>query len=138
MIDACWGFTPVLEPGSMPRGRMEARRGRYRIRTWLRGHTPYPVSRRIPKGPKDCGNHVWYRRDDEWADCYHCAVGHRRLERGEDVREGGETTARPSVAVAALSRKRNSASARESASKLGENRQVRVQPHPIKPTDTQR
>jgi hypothetical protein len=90
-MDAYWGFTPLAGVGSMPLGRMRARRGRYRIRTWLRGHTPYVLSERISKGSKDCGNHVWYRRDNEWADCYHCEVGHRQLEPGEDVRDGGAT-----------------------------------------------
>ncbi len=63
-------------------------RGKYRLRTWLRGNLPYVLSDRIPKGREDCGNHVWYRRDDEFEDCYHCDVGVRR------VRATGETVER--------------------------------------------
>lgn len=61
-----------------------ARNGKYRARTWLRGQLPAPLAFRIPKG-RDCGNHDWYRRDEHYADCYHCDSGRRRLEPGERV-----------------------------------------------------
>jgi len=48
---------------------------RYRLRTWLRAHTPYVVSDRIPKGRRDCGAHEWYRSEGSTWHCYHCAVG---------------------------------------------------------------
>jgi hypothetical protein len=54
--------------------------GKYRVRTWLRTHTPYLISDRIPKGQKDCGNHVWYRSDESTYRCYHCVVGKRAVE----------------------------------------------------------
>jgi hypothetical protein len=51
--------------------------GKYRLRTWLRGHLPYVLSDRIPKGSRDCGNHAWYRQDGDHDACYHCVVGVR-------------------------------------------------------------
>ncbi len=51
--------------------------GRYRLRTMLRGVLPYFLSDRIPKGSRDCGNHEWYRQDDNTDACYHCEVGRR-------------------------------------------------------------
>lgn len=54
------------------------RPGRYRVRTWLRGLLPYALSDRIPKGAKDCGNHEWYRQDEDTDACYHCDVGIRQ------------------------------------------------------------
>jgi len=50
---------------------------RYRLRTWLRGHSPYVLSDRIPKGRADCGDHDWYRADAANDRCYHCLVGVR-------------------------------------------------------------
>lgn len=50
-------------------------RGKYRLRTWLRGVMPAPLAFRIPKGRDDCGNHEWYRADDEVWRCYHCEPG---------------------------------------------------------------
>jgi hypothetical protein len=51
--------------------------GRYRLRTLLRGLSPYFLADRIPKGSRDCGNHEWYRQDDNTDACYHCEVGRR-------------------------------------------------------------
>jgi len=48
-------------------------RGKYRIRTWLRGHSPWSLAERIPKG-EDCGAHEWYRQSAELDGCYHCRV----------------------------------------------------------------
>jgi hypothetical protein len=59
--------------------------GKYRVRTWVRGWLPWRLTWLAPKGPDDCGNHEWYRRDDENADCYHCELGHRRLEPGQRI-----------------------------------------------------
>ena len=70
--------------------------GRYRLRTWLRGHLPYVLSDRIPKGSGDCGSHEWYRVDDAWAECYYCLVGRRRL--GPDEPLNPRTEAAPEVA----------------------------------------
>lgn len=50
---------------------------KYRLRTWLRTNTPHAVSDRIPKGAEDCGNHEWYRSDEQTERCYHCVVGVR-------------------------------------------------------------
>lgn len=47
--------------------------GKYRVRTWLRGHVPGFAADRIPKGA-DCGNHEWYRQDETTDACYHCEV----------------------------------------------------------------
>jgi hypothetical protein len=52
-------------------------RPRYRIRTWLRGHLPGPLSDLFPKGPYDCGAHEWHRFDATTDRCYHCRVGKR-------------------------------------------------------------
>ena len=62
-----------------------AHMGKYRARTWLRGVLPSVLAYWIPKGKRDCGCHEWYRRDDDWADCYHCEVGQRRLAPGEHL-----------------------------------------------------
>lgn len=45
--------------------------GKYRTRTWLRGHTPSAVTGFFPKG-NDCGAHEWYRHDESMDACYHC------------------------------------------------------------------
>lgn len=63
----------------MPKAMLPGQ-GKYRLRTWLRIHLPYFLSDRIPKGPKDCGKHVWYRSDDETLCCYHCEVGVRHVD----------------------------------------------------------
>jgi hypothetical protein len=46
--------------------------GRYRLRTWLRGHLPVAVADLVPKGARDCGAHEWYRADRQTWRCYHC------------------------------------------------------------------
>jgi hypothetical protein len=51
--------------------------GRYRIRTWLRGNLPGPLSDLFPKGRRDCGNHEWHRATEETDRCYHCEIGVR-------------------------------------------------------------
>lgn len=53
------------------------RRGRYRARTWLRGHLPYRLLWLAPKGLGDCGGHEWYRSDEATDRCYHCEAGVR-------------------------------------------------------------
>lgn len=50
-------------------------RARYRTRTHLRKLLPAAVAERIPKGPKDCGEHEWYRSDENTWLCYHCEPG---------------------------------------------------------------
>lgn len=54
---------------------MSLMRGKYRLRTWLRGHLPGPLSDRFPKGRRDCGNHEWHRVEADTWHCYHCEVG---------------------------------------------------------------
>lgn len=39
---------------------------------------PLAISRLVAKGPRDCGEHDWYKSSDEEDRCYHCAVGGRR------------------------------------------------------------
>ena len=48
-------------------------RGKYRIRTWLRGRLSWSLAESIPKG-EDCGAHQWYRQSAEFDACYHCRV----------------------------------------------------------------
>jgi hypothetical protein len=55
---------------------------RYRLRTWVRIHTPYVLSDRIPKGARDCGAHEWYLSEGTTWRCYHCVPGITR--RGHD------------------------------------------------------
>lgn len=76
--------------GGIRLARMDAGRsaGRYRLRTTLRGILPYVLSDRIPKGSRDCGNHDWYRQDDNTDACYHCEIGQRsRTPEPEPQRE---------------------------------------------------
>ena len=73
------------------RGGARRNGGRYRLRTALRASLPYFLSDRIPKGPRDCGNHDWYRQDDRTDACYHCAVGRR--ERAPEPEPQREPTA---------------------------------------------
>lgn len=47
--------------------------GKYRTRTWLRGHLPWLLAQHIPKGV-DCGAHEFYRQDADIDACYHCRV----------------------------------------------------------------
>ncbi|MHB1809808.1 MAG: hypothetical protein ACYCU0_11000 [Solirubrobacteraceae bacterium] len=51
------------------------RSGRYRGRTWLRGHLPSTLASAVRKGRDDCGRHEWYRADAETWHCYHCEPG---------------------------------------------------------------
>lgn len=84
------------------------RRGRYRLRTWLRLHEPGWLYARwpIPKGSTDCGNHEFYNSDDVVDRCYHCEVGLRphltihtlppetdagTIERGRQLHASGAT-----------------------------------------------
>lgn len=48
---------------------------RYRLRTWLRGRSPWFVAARIPKGVHDCGDHEFYRETGGVWRCYHCEPG---------------------------------------------------------------
>ncbi len=48
------------------------RGGRYRVRTWLRGRLPVALVDLLPKGHRDCGDHEWYRADEQTWRCYHC------------------------------------------------------------------
>jgi hypothetical protein len=69
-----------LDNGVIIVGTVLRSSGKYRLRTWLRKHLPYLLSDRIPKGAQDCGDHEWYRQDEEWDACYHCVVGRRPHE----------------------------------------------------------
>jgi len=53
------------------------RRPRYRFRTWARRHGPGPFWRLFPPGTKDCGQHEWFRADEDTDYCYHCQIGER-------------------------------------------------------------
>lgn len=52
--------------------------GRYRWRTRVRTRLPLPLSRLVPKGRDDCGQHDWYKATDGEDHCYHCSPGVRR------------------------------------------------------------
>ena len=54
-----------------------SKRPRYRWRTWLREHLPWRLARLFPAGSRDCGDHEWFRADEETDWCYHCEVGER-------------------------------------------------------------
>lgn len=54
---------------------MGMNRGRYRLRTWLRGSLPAASESLLPKGRHDCGAHEWYRADEHTWRCYHCEPG---------------------------------------------------------------
>jgi len=56
-----------------------AANGKYRLRTWLRGHTPYVLSDRIAKGRGVCGEHEWYYAGGTTWECYHCEPGVTRV-----------------------------------------------------------
>lgn len=71
---------------------MASEKGNYRTRTWLRATLPYFLSDRIPKGPRDCGDHEWYRRDEHAWECYHCVVG---VWEREEIREAPEDAPAP-------------------------------------------
>lgn len=51
------------------------RRGKYRNRTALREALPERLSVLVRKGQHDCGDHEWYRADEQTWLCYHCDVG---------------------------------------------------------------
>jgi len=55
------------------------KRGKYRLRTRVRRHLPwFLVNLGVAgKGRRDCGDHQWYRADDNVEGCYHCDVGVR-------------------------------------------------------------
>jgi hypothetical protein len=52
-------------------------RPRYRLRTWLREHLPELLAGLLPPGRRDCGDHEWFRADEETDRCWHCVVGER-------------------------------------------------------------
>jgi hypothetical protein len=52
-----------------------AMKGRYRLRTYFREHSPDRIAMLIPKGAHDCGNHEWYLDQPQTWRCYHCEVG---------------------------------------------------------------
>lgn len=54
-----------------------SKRPRYRWRTWLRGRLPWALVVLFPKGDKDCGDHEWFRFDEDTDRCYHCEAGER-------------------------------------------------------------
>ncbi len=49
--------------------------GKYRWRTAARRRLPWALVGMFPKGRRDCGDHEWYRQDEEFLRCYHCQVG---------------------------------------------------------------
>ncbi len=49
--------------------------GKYRLRTLMRETFPEGLAALIPKGPRDCGSHEWYRATDQTWRCYHCEPG---------------------------------------------------------------
>ncbi len=55
--------------------RVLGMRGKYRWRTTLRENLPELLAARVPKGSEDCGDHEWYKADENTWRCYHCAVG---------------------------------------------------------------
>ena len=73
----------TAQSAALHRARMEramppfSPHGKYRLRTWLRGNLPAALSRFLPKGSSDCGNHEWYNSNDQVDHCYHCEVGVR-------------------------------------------------------------
>jgi hypothetical protein len=49
--------------------------GKYRYRTALRERLPELLAALVPKGPKDCGDHEWYKSSESRWRCYHCRIG---------------------------------------------------------------
>lgn len=78
--------------------RDEAHMGRYRTRTWIRGHLPYALTWLAPKG-EDCGDHDWYRSEDHVARCYHCEAGEHPLAPDDQVTPDGIVKTRDIAAV---------------------------------------
>ena len=76
-------------------------RGKYRIRTWLRGHAPWPLAERVPKG-EDCGAHDWYRQSAEFDACYHCRVtrAHEAMTPADELLADLESAMRAGSAAA--------------------------------------
>lgn len=79
-------------------------RGKYRIRTWLRSHSPWSLAERIPKG-EDCGAHEWYRQSAELDGCYHCRVTrpHEVMTPGQELLADLERAMRAGSAAAETS-----------------------------------
>ncbi len=48
---------------------------RYRYRTRLRENLPERLAALIPKGRDDCGEHEWYKSEEQTWRCYHCEPG---------------------------------------------------------------
>ncbi len=46
--------------------------GKYRLRTAIRERLPVVLIDLIPKGPDDCGDHEWYKAEEQTWRCYHC------------------------------------------------------------------
>jgi hypothetical protein len=40
-----------------------------------REHLPEGLAVLVPKGPRDCGKHEWYKAEEGIWRCYHCVVG---------------------------------------------------------------
>lgn len=57
--------------------------GKYRWRTSIRTRLPWAFVWMFPKGRHDCGDHDWYRQDDEILRCYHCKVGVKKCPRAQ-------------------------------------------------------
>ncbi len=51
------------------------RSGRYRYRTALREALPNFLAALTPKGRHDCGDHEWYKAEEQTWRCYHCEPG---------------------------------------------------------------
>jgi ribosomal protein L37AE/L43A len=85
--------------------------GRYRLRTMLRERLPAILADLIAKGPEDCGDHEWYKAEEQIWRCYHCEPGithsvpwdareleARRYEAGAMlIRAGIERSERPAM-----------------------------------------
>jgi hypothetical protein len=56
-------------------GRLSGMRGKYRLRTAMRENLPESLAARILKGPYDCGDHEWYKAEENTWRCYHCMPG---------------------------------------------------------------
>ncbi len=54
------------------------RSGKYRYRTALREGLPESVAALIPKGRHNCGDHEWYKAEEQTWRCYHWQPGATR------------------------------------------------------------